>query len=50
MFSHAAAPFQNVQQTYVYARQPQFTKPEGHFGALNRKRMRSKWEMKGHTF
>lgn len=50
MFSHAAAPFQNVQQTYVYAKQPQVPRPEGHFGALNRKRMRTKWEMKDHTF
>ena len=50
MFSNAAGSFQNVQQTYIYARNPQVVKPEGHFSKLGRSRLRSKWEMKNHTF
>ena len=50
MFSNATAGFTNVQQTYVYAKQPQVANPEGQFGKLSRNRLRSKWEMKNNTF
>ena len=50
MFSNAACPFKHVEQTYVYARLPRPSNPEGQFDRLVKLRSRTKWEMKNHTF
>ena len=50
MFSNAASPFKHVEQTYVYARLPRPSNPEGQFDKLVKPRWRTKWEMKNHTF
>ena len=50
MFSNPTSPFKHVEQTYVYARLPRPTNPEAPFDRLVKPRIRTKWEMKNHTF
>lgn len=50
LFSNTQSGFKHVQQTYVYANLPKPNNPEGQFDRLLKPRVRSKWEMKNHTF
>jgi hypothetical protein len=50
LYTNAASPFKHVEQTYVYARLPKPSNPEGQFDRLVKNRMRNKWELKNQTF
>jgi hypothetical protein len=50
LFSNANSPFKHVEQTYVYARLPKPTNPEGPFDRVIKNRVRNKWELKNHTY
>ena len=40
----------NVRQTYVYENKPKVQNTGGSFEIVPRKKIRSHWEMKNHTF
>jgi hypothetical protein len=50
LYTNTASPFKHVEQTYVYARLPRPSNPEGQFNRLIKNRARNNWELKNQTF